>query len=352
MSRAISTGLLGAAFSAAAVVFGLPSLHVPGVGLAMLALGAALWVTLAARHASVELSAERGSVEEDRPLYLRATTRLAGFGPAAELVVPPLGAPVRVGAGSAEHLVEARPGRRGRRTVGPARLSVTDPLGLAERVLEAPAVEVLVLPRVEPVEARGAGGSSRGASARRRGTAGPELELDRLSAYRPGTPAARIHWPTVARSGALVERRLVADEDSDPLVVLDLGVDAGGGELDDAVRAAASLCSALARRGGCRLLLPGERRPARIGSDMRAWPAAHARLALAAPVEGPARSASVAGTAPLFWVSTSAEVPRALLRSRAPDRWLLTPGSDPLAADLRVGGCSGRRLGARARRAA
>ena len=47
-----------------------------------------------------------------------------------------------------------------------------------------------------------------------------------------------------------------------------------------AVRAAASLCVHLARKDGCAILLPGERRPIEIGHDLGAWPAVHARLAL------------------------------------------------------------------------
>ncbi len=55
---------------------------------------------------------------------------------------------------------------------------------------------------------------------------------------------------------------------------------APGERLDQAVRAAASLAHYLARRGGCELLLPGERRPIKIESDLGSWPSAHARLAI------------------------------------------------------------------------
>ena len=90
------------------------------------------------------------------------------------------------------------------------------------------------------------------------------VDMDGLRPYRVGTPASRIHWPAVARGHGLIERRLQADGDSRPLVVLDArlpGPDAQSELLDAAVRAAASLVLELARRGGCGLLLPGEQRP-------------------------------------------------------------------------------------------
>jgi hypothetical protein len=54
----------------------------------------------------------------------------------------------------------------------------------------------------------------------------------------------------------------------------------GSEELDVAVRAAASLTLELARRGGCGLLLPGERRPIEIDRHLGAWAGVQARLAV------------------------------------------------------------------------
>ena len=115
-----------------------------------------------------------------------------------------------------------------------------------------------MLPRVEPVTAPGGGGAGAGASSRasarprawRDGGSTPpraELEIDGLRAYREGSPASRIHWPTVARRGEMMERRMVAELDSAPLVVLDCSSPGGEEELDMAVRAAGSLCVHLAR---------------------------------------------------------------------------------------------------------
>ncbi len=77
-----------------------------------------------------------------------------------------------------------------------------------------------------------------------------------------------------------MERGGVAAADEPSLVVLDASCPVSEEALDQALRAVASLCVHLARRGGCRLLLPGDRRAAIIRADLRGWPAQHARLAL------------------------------------------------------------------------
>ena len=217
--------------------------------------------------------------------------------------------------------------------------------------------ELLVLPRVEPVLAQGGGGGGGG-------TAGPdggggraplrgrvdgsaaELDLDGLRPYREGTPASRIHWPAVARSGEMLERRLTADGDSAPLVVLDTSAPPSEEALDMAVRAAASLCLHLARRGGCALLLPGDRRPLVVAADLAAWPVAHARLAVvgAARTRPPLARARRAGA--VIWVSARGDAPRELGRAASGGSWLVVPddvGHGRFA--FTVAGCYGRRLG-------
>jgi uncharacterized protein (DUF58 family) len=108
-------------------------------------------------------------------------------------------------------------------------------------------------------------------------------EVDGLRPYRDGTPASRIHWPALARGAGLLERRLRADTESRPLVVVDARGSGPPEHLDAAVRAAASLVLELGGRVGCGLLLPGQHRPLEVEPDLAAWPIAHARLAL---VEG------------------------------------------------------------------
>ena len=84
-----------------------------------------------------------------------------------------------------------------------------------------------------------------------------EFEVDGLRPYREGSPASRIHWPALARSGEMHERRMVAGAEATPLVVLDAELPDDQEALDRAVRAAASLCVHLAPGSGCSVLLPG-----------------------------------------------------------------------------------------------
>jgi uncharacterized protein (DUF58 family) len=170
--------------------------------------------------------------------------------------------------------------------VDPPSLVVHDPLDLAcaVRRAAAPPDELLVLPRTERVQwtgrdlARPDPNTGRTPSEPLAAT-----EVDGLRPYRVGTPASRIHWPALARGAGLLERRLQADGDSRPLVVLDARCSGAIEHLDAAVRAAASLVLELTARGGCSLLLPGERRPMDVDPDLGSWPAVHVRLALVEP---------------------------------------------------------------------
>ena len=170
--------------------------------------------------------------------------------------------------------IDVRFERRGRRIIEPPSFTIHDPLRLVSRTVrdDGGDAELLVLPRIEPVVApSGSGGSGSGSPGDGRTTAAAlrgaavgsaaELDLDGLRPYRTGTPASRIHWPAVARSGEMLERRLTAESDSAPLVVLDASRPPSEEALDAAVRAAASLCVFVARRGGLALLLPATAAP-------------------------------------------------------------------------------------------
>jgi len=357
MVRAVVTALFGVALCLAGGTFDTPSLYVPGVALVLLAAGAVVWVRLAARGATVARMPGPQSVVEDQPYPLRVEVRSGVLPPpGGELLEPLLGWPVPVaGRWSRRLRINVRFSRRGRRVLEPELLVIRDPLRLySSEVYGSAHDEVLVLPRVEPVTAPGSGGAGKGAEAglgaapslsgRRLDAAAAELEIDGLRAYREGAPASRIHWPSVARTGEMLERRLVAELDSAPLVVLDPSNPAGEEELDMAVRAAASLCVWLARKDGCSVLLPGERRPIEIGHDLGAWPAVHARLALVE--EGQAPAAGVLGPrgGAVIWV-TGADLratPRALERMPAGSRYVVAPGVLPgVRAAFEVAGCTG-----------
>jgi uncharacterized protein (DUF58 family) len=356
MSRALGASVLGAAMLLAGLAFGSPSLLVPGVALLVLGAGAAAWVALAGAGAALARHDGPATVEEGQvwPLVLDLRPGLVPA-PGGELVEPLLARPLPLGGVRRRSRVEVRFERRGRRRIEPARVRIGDPLGLAERRLETEPGEVVVLPRVEPlVVAPGVGVGRLGARAGRPLGEAAEVEIDGLRPYRPGAPAARIHWPSVARRAEMIERRLVSDADARPLVVLDARSPASIDALDRAVRAAASLTVHLARHGGCALLLPGDRRSTDVDAELRAWPSLHVRLALVTPDDRAPNTGRVERTGSVIWVTAAGGAPPAgLARATAATRWLVTPADqEPPGAAFAVAGCAGRMLGRAGRRAA
>ncbi|MGI9557991.1 MAG: DUF58 domain-containing protein, partial [Solirubrobacterales bacterium] len=327
--------------------------------LLLLGAGAVAWTELASRTARLTRrdGPRRITEGEPYPLAIRMVGGLARV-PGGVLEDPILEEPVRVPPlWRGEIELDVRLPRRGRRRLAPSTLTVRDPLGLYSRtVRSAPSGEILVLPRVEPVAAageRGAGGRGPGAlgemdgegAGSRPDAPGVEFEIDGLRTYRDGSPASRIHWPSVARTGELMERRLLAGAGSARLVVLDAKHPASEEHLDSAVRAAASLCVHLAGAGGCTLLLPGESRALQIDPRLAGWPAAHTQLALVNSGDPAPSLGRVPRAAAVFWV-TGAESkgpPRALLRFGAPTAFLVTPNpAEGLATDFTVAGCAGQ----------
>jgi uncharacterized protein (DUF58 family) len=292
--RAAAVVVAGLALILVALLFDAAPLFVPGVALILLGVAAPVWVVLAARGATIERALDSERVIEDEPIEATIEVRRGPWGlPGAAVLDPLAGEPVSIrspmsivsGASSASVRIVASFPRRGIRRIEPPTLVVSDALELARVVRESPspAQELLVLPRTERVKwVAGAGEKWRRAT----GAAPLEpfgaTEVDGLRPYRQGTPASRIHWPALARGAGLLERRLRADTETRPLVVVDARCDGPPEHLDAAVRAAASLVLELGTRTGCGLLLPGEFRPLEIEKDLIAWPVAHARLALVA----------------------------------------------------------------------
>ena len=358
MTRAGGAVLLGVLLTLAAATIDSPSFYVPGVALVLLGAGSWIWVALAGQGAAIVRSTGPAAIEEEQPYPLLIEMRPGLLPPpGGELDEPMLPEPLRLWRRRVRRVrVEVRFERRGRRRLEPAHLVIRDPLGLATRERWSAHDEVLVLPRVEPVSARGAGVTSGlGRESDRLSTHAAELELDSLRPYRPGTPASRIHWPTVARTGTMVERRLIADVDSRPLVVVDPRRPDSEEALDMAVRAAASLCVHLARPNGCALLLPGDHRAAEIDPELHSWPSLHARLALLGADAGAPASTRIERAGAVFWVSAGAAAPPAgIARAVAAARYIVTPRPMPgQPVEFTVAGCSCQRLGrGRARRAA
>jgi uncharacterized protein (DUF58 family) len=293
--RAGAVVVAGLALILVALMFDAAPLFVPGIALVLLGVVSPVWVQLAARAAAIERRLDSDRVVEEEPIEAEIEVSRGHWGlPGATVIDPLAGKPVPLyapmsllsGAQSASVRIVARFPRRGIRRIDPPTLVVADPLELARVVGggTSPPQELLVLPRTERVRwIPGAGEKWRRAA----GVASVEpmgaTEVDGLRPYRQGTPASRIHWPALARGAGLLERRLQADTDSRPLVVLDARGSGPPEHLDAAVRAAASLVLELGGRVGCGLLLPGEHRPLEVEPDLHAWPAAHTKLAL---VEG------------------------------------------------------------------
>jgi uncharacterized protein (DUF58 family) len=343
---ALAAGL-GLALCLAGASFAATPLYVPGVALLLTALAATTWVMIAARGARVVRSISGTAVEEGARLPIAVSVARGRVPlPGGELRAWPAGRVLAPDRDQATANAAVRFTRRGRHRLGPASLLVADPLGLFNRMVASADDEVLVLPRIEPVRPVDLDGEPT-----LLGRALPSAadaaatEVDSVRPLRPGTPASRIHWPTVARTATLMERRLVDDRNQAPLVVVDPREPSSADALDQAIRAAASLCVYLARRGGCALLLGGDRRPAPIDPALSGFPEAHARLALLTPEAGAPPAGCLTSASVVLWV-TAARSPAALLGAlRAPVRYLVSPHSQAgWPVQFTVAGCSGQSL--------
>jgi len=226
---------------------------------------------------------------------------------------------------------------------------VSDPLSLATRTVQLPPEtgddEVLVLPRIERVQAPGDGDDNRQRS-RGRHVATAEVDMDGLRPLREGTSAARIYWPAVARGAEPMERKLAGEGDGRPLIVLDPRGASEPEDLDAAVRAAASLTVHLARTGGCSLLLPGDKRPTAVDPTLSGWPHLHARLAVVPDNGRPLLAGLTGRRGDVIYVSARIRsTPPAGLGTAAGARMLVVPrGLAGRRAAFSVAGCHGYAL--------
>jgi uncharacterized protein (DUF58 family) len=368
MSRAAGVAAAGIVLTLAAFTFDAAPLFVPGAAFALLGVITPIWVWASARGADVQRRLVADRVIEGEPVEAMIEVRRGRLGlPGGEVLDPLAGAPVSLsqplslvaGGTRAEVRIVARMHRRGMHRMAPPSLVVHDALELVriERAGSGPPQELLILPRTGPVRWPGSGRGDRVESAGTASVGEPmaAVDVDGLRPYRPGTPASRIHWAALARGAGLLERRLQPDRDTRPLVVLDARGSGPIEDLDAAVRAAASLTLEFARRGGCRLLLPGERRAVTIEPDLVSWPGVHARLALVQggpgarpPILGPS-----ARMGALFYVAAQAgaRLPVALSAAGSDAAVLVLPTTVAARAggapSFEVSGCRGYAIGPR-----
>jgi uncharacterized protein (DUF58 family) len=330
--RAIMVECAGLAFVLVSFLFAATPLLVAGIALCAIGAIAPMWVLASARGARAKRVLVADRVIEGAELHaaieVHRSIAAGGWG-RLEIADELTGQRLALG-GATSPLrsvrdacvqISAPMARRGEHVLGQPTITARDPFDLARADTpgRGAAQVVLVLPRTEPVS--WAGGNRIRRSDGEDGRLGAEAmaasDLDGLRPYRPGSPASRIHWPALARGQGLIERRLRADGDERPLVVLDTRTlssrpDPGQADepLDAAVRATASLVLELARRGGCALLLPGQSRPTVIDPELSVWPAIHARLAVAGTDADPQRGRApalerIAGRVPLVYVTAA-----------------------------------------------
>ena len=172
-------------------------------------------------------------------------------------------------------------------------------------------------------------------------TAPADPDLEGLRPHLEGSPASRIYWPALARTGELLERRFASRGGGGPVVVLDAGGGPSAEALDRAVSAAASLVFELARGGSCELALPGRPVPIAVGPGLVGWQGALVALALSEPL-GERDVPHHPPGSQVLWVSASGSRPppgtSGCLVSASP-----VPGR---RIDFTVAGCAGQALGA------
>lgn len=356
---AAATAVLGAALVVTAGLLDTEPLYVPGIAFLLLAAFSVLWVATGAPGVRVHRAVSARRVLEEEPLDLhvdiRAPRPLPGGALLDDLLDRP--APLPAGRRAVRVGIRVRFATRGRKPLPAPRLALQDPFGLVTWTAGGTTDEdeVLVLPRLEPVVAASGEHGSAGVALRRgRPAAAAEAELDGVRQQRPGSPASRIYWQALARRGELLERRMRADSDARPLVVLDPRGAATAADLDAAVRAAASLAHHLALRGGCTLLIPGDRRPVSLEPLLAAWPHAHARLALVDGGHAPALGALLGRQGRVLYVSArrGGRPPQALAQAPRGGRVLVVPGPLPgRRPSFSVAGCVGYELSSPASRA-
>ena len=354
--RPLAVAVFGWGCASLAATFDTASLYVPGVALMVIAGGALAWVALAGqrggdraprraahrRRGGALPAAHRGPrrrAAAARRRADRAAARLAGADRrplvAARAHQRALRAPraARARAGPARDPRPAAPGRprAGRRRDRRGARAAARRAGHRARRGGAGA------------GAHGGAGIDPGVMGRRLDASIAELEIDGLRPYREGTSASRIHWPTVARRGEMLERRLVAELDSAPLIVLDPSGRGRGGARQGGARGGVAVRAPRPRR---RLRDPaaGRAPPGRDRPRPGRLAGVHARLALVE--SGPAAAAAVLGPrgGAVIWV-TARRAPRRAARAgadagRRAHRGLARPlpGGRPL---FEVAGCTG-----------
>jgi uncharacterized protein (DUF58 family) len=267
--RPLALLLLAAVLAVAAASAASLALFALALGLALLTAFSAAAVAAAAHRLTVERTIREPEAEENEPIHVRFDAQGLRWLPVRLEAEHQSGTWVRLGRSGGG--VALTVGRCGAYRLAPSRLRLRDVLGLCEWPLRAGETEpLLILPTPDvPSEVR----------SRARATA-DDPEPDGVDAYMPGAPLAHIHWPALARGAGLQVRRFGLGPTNLPLVVVDIAGARDSLALDWTARRAAGHVLALARDGGCRVLLPGDASETTVTAPDAEWRAVHRRLAV------------------------------------------------------------------------
>ena len=268
----------------AARFVGAPDLHIVAVGVAVLPFASALFVrwgrarlrvTRRLSHTKVR-PGQRVTVELEVENDAPTST---SFILVEDKLPPTLGRPARL-------VLSGIPGRngqrvtysmvcrtRGRFSIGPLRMDLSDPFALTKVRLEfAERDDLIVYPEVEDLDTTPSSqyGSGAGDSASRQLFRTAE-EFYTMREYVLGDDLRRIHWPSVARRGKLMIRQDESARRSLATVVLDTRVGAFGQAYTEpferAVSVAASLGVHLSHAGFGLRLAAGQLRPLSVSEE-------------------------------------------------------------------------------------
>ena len=225
MRSALGCAALGLLLLVVAGTFDAEPLYVTGAALLLLGAGALAWIGIGGYGAKLSREIAHRSVIEEQPLHVKLHAESGRLPlPPGWIDEPLLPSPLRLPPGAARRGCgsRSRSAAAGGAACRRRRWCCATRSGWRRGSSPGPATdEILVLPRVFPVNLTAGGGDATPAHARASLLAAAETEIDGLRPWREGSPASRIHWQTFARSGVLMERKLISEADSRPLVVID-----------------------------------------------------------------------------------------------------------------------------------
>jgi uncharacterized protein (DUF58 family) len=249
------------------------------------------WFSLKALEVAVDRRSRRVRVGD--PLEERITVRNLSKLPRPTLVVEDLSDVPGFTTGMAVHLwprssktwnAAGRARKRGVYTLGPARISFSDPFGLfrSEHVREG-TEPLIVYPRIHEVtQFTVPAAYLSGESSLKKRTHDLTPHASSVRDYAHGDSLGRVHWNSTARMGKLMSKEFDEGHSSDVWIVIDLHRDTQAGKLEESTdEYAVSIGASLAKRflaaglpvglivyAGQKYLLPADSGPGQLDRMM------------------------------------------------------------------------------------